>query len=135
MKLALFLCLISVSLFAQKKKEDLDKKSTGLLDSTFNFKKYNTDCNCPLQKPGDRFPDSHPNAKYLNDTTLWEWKEVDVWGNGKLEKIYDLKPQYKDTLKRNDGSYIEVPVWLKNPNWKKPKAIDSTLLKKTLLNL
>ena len=54
-------------------------------------------------------PDFHPNAKYINDTTLWEWKEVD-FGGGWKEKVYGLKPQYQDTLHRNDGSVIEVLV-------------------------
>jgi len=73
-----------------------------------------------MVKPGEKFPGAHPNAKYLNDTTLWEWRDVD-FGGGWREKVYDLKPQYKDTLHAYDGSVIEVPVWLKNPNWKKPE--------------
>lgn len=117
--------LISVSAFAQQKDstksswdefQELTKKWDKYKDRLYEPDK----CNCPL-KPGQRVPDNHPNAKWLNDSTLWEWREEDVWGTGQMEKIYDLKPQYKDTLKRNDGSYIEVPVWLKNPNWKKPE--------------
>jgi hypothetical protein len=42
------------------------------------------------------------------------------FGGGWKEKVYDIKPQYKDTLRRNDGSVVEVSVWLKDPNWKKP---------------
>jgi len=49
-------------------------------------------------------------------------------GNGKPEKIYDLKQQYKDTLKLNDGTFMEVPVWLKNPNWKKPEETPKPIL-------
>lgn len=81
------------------------------------------DCQCPyIYKPGEKVPDFHPNAKYLNDSTLWEWKEVD-FGGGWKQQLYDLKPQYKDTLHRYDGSVIEVPIWIKDPNWIKPEAI------------
>jgi len=73
---------------------------------------------CPMVKPGEKFPESHPNARYLNDTTLWEWKEGPFPGT----KVYGLKPQYLDTLIRNDGSVIEVPVWLKNPDWERIEA-------------
>lgn len=125
MKLVPLLLLISVSAFAQQK--DTTKVSFEDFKQLMqkweerNNKLYEPDrCQCPL-KPGQRVPDNHPNAKWLNDSTLWEWREEDVWGTGQLEKIYDLKPQYKDTLKRNDGSYIEVPIWIKNPNWKKPE--------------
>lgn len=68
--------------------------------------------------PGKPVPDYHPNAKFINDTYLWEWKTVklaDFWE----EKVYNLKPQYKDTLVRNDGSVIEVPIWIKYPGWVK----------------
>jgi hypothetical protein len=140
MKLALFLCFISVAAFAQVKKEKPVKKNTADtlgtedMDKTFEelwngvkYRQYSPDeCRCPQYKPGDRFPDSHPNAKYLNDTTLWEWRDVD-FGNGMHSKVFDLKQQYKDTLHTYDGDVVEVPVWLKNPNWKKP--VDSTQLK------
>jgi len=47
-----------------------------------------------------------------------------VWTTVRLadfweERIYDLKPQYKDTLTRYDSSVIEVPVWIKDPGWGK----------------
>ncbi len=134
MKLIPLLLLISVSTFAQQKE---NKKALDELDSLWSKYKYRTyepdKCNCPTLKPGDRFPESHPNAKYLNDTTLWEWREVDVWGTGKMEKIYDLKPQYKDTIIRNDGTPFEVPIWLKNPNWKKPEEKPDLTKKSTIL--
>jgi hypothetical protein len=133
MKLVPFLLLISVSAFSQQKE---NKKALDELDSLWSKYKYRTyepdKCNCPL-KPGQRVHDSHPNAKWLNDSTLWEWREVDVWGNGQLEKIYDLKPQYKDTIIRNDGTPFEVPVWLKNPNWKKPEEKPDLTKKSTIL--
>jgi hypothetical protein len=27
--------------------------------------------------------------------------------------VYDLKPQYKDTITLNDGTIMEVPIWFK----------------------
>ena len=75
---------------------------------------------CPefIPVPGEPVPEHMPYAKYINDTSMWEWKTVklaDFWE----EKIYDLKPQYKDTLIRIDGSVIEVPLWIKDPDWVK----------------
>jgi hypothetical protein len=66
--------------------------------------------------PGVPVPDDFPYAGYANDTATWEWTTVRLayfWE----ERIYDLKPQYKDTLTRDDGSVIEVPVWIKDPGW------------------
>ena len=49
-----------------------------------------------------------------------EWVPLNIEGL-KLKAIYDLQPQYKDTLVRNDGSVIDVPIWVKYPDWKKDK--------------
>ena len=79
------------------------------------------DCRgCPMVRPGGRYPDNHPNAGYLNDTTLWEWREVDMGKPFGKQKVYDLKPQYVDTIRTYDGEVVEVPVWVKYPGWKKP---------------
>lgn len=79
---------------------------------------YNSQpCVCPfIPQQGERVTDEHPNAKYINDTTLWHWIE-DPFGR----KMYDVKPQYKKTIVRNNGSTIDVPVWLDDPNWTKPE--------------
>lgn len=94
--------------------------STGyayLLDS-FGARFYNVGGCCSGFVPvsGEPVPDYHPNAKFINDESLWEWKTVklaDFWE----ERVYDVKTQYKDTLIRNDGSVIEVPIWVKYPDW------------------
>ena len=107
--------LLTVSAFAQ------DATKTKADSAVYDFGERIYDprpCSgCPMNKPGEPVSDKHPNARFLNDTTLWEWTEGPYPGT----KVYDLKPQYKDTLIRNDGSVIEVPVWLKNPNWIKPE--------------
>lgn len=89
----------------------------------YGFRYFNTlPCGgCPVKKPGDKVQSYHPNSKFVNDTTLWEWREEDIYNTGNPIKVYDLKPPYKDTLIRNDGSVIEVPIWIKNPNWEKPE--------------
>jgi len=133
MKLALVLCLISFAASAQVSKPNAGKDSPAFkyvpdsldlaMDSLWsNFKKYKIDdCHCGyLPKPGEKVSDFHPNAKYLNDTTLWEWKEVD-FGGGWKEKVYGLKPQYSDTLHTYDGEVVNVPIWIKYPDWKKPE--------------
>lgn len=111
MKAALFiLFILPLGVFAQEP----DTDSLG-----YEFRTYNTKpCSgCPKVKPGEKFPDTHPNAHRLNDTTLWEWKEGPYPGM----KVYGLKPQYLDTLIRNDGSVIKVPIWMKDPDWGKPE--------------
>lgn len=105
-----FLFALPLALFAQQ----FDTDSLGYLFRTFDTKPCS---GCPMVKPGEKFPDTHPNAHRLNDTTLWEWVDGPYPGT----KIYGLKPQYKDTIIRNDGSVIEVPVWIKNPYWVKPE--------------
>lgn len=102
-------------IFAQQKKD-----TTDLLN--FEFRHYDiTPCQtCPL-KPGDKVPYAHPYAKYINDESLWEWREIDL-GVGKPQKVYDLKPQYKDTLRCNDGTIMEVPFWIKNNSKKNRKT-------------
>lgn len=103
MKLFFILCLVPLALTAQNK------------DSIRPL--YNSQpCVCPaILEPGEPVPDTHPNAKYLNDTTLWHWVDG-PYGS----KMYDLKPEYKDTIHRYNGSVIEIPIWEKYPNWKKP---------------
>lgn len=98
-----FVCLIPLALTAQNK------------DSIRPL--YNSQpCVCPLiPQQGERVPDEHPRAKYINDTTLWHWIE-DPFGR----KIYEVKPEYKDTITRYNGSVIEIPIWEKYPDWKKP---------------
>ena len=77
---------------------------------------YNNQCMCPMIfEPGKKVPEWHPNAKWINDEDLWEWVEGPFG-----EKIYDVKAEYTDTLRRNDGSFIMVGKWHKDPNWVKP---------------
>jgi len=117
MKKNLFISLLFTCNFisAQQKKD-----TTDLLN--FEFRHYDiTPCQtCPL-KPGDKVPYTHPYAKSINDESLWEWREIDL-GVGKPQKVYDLKPQYKDTLRCNDGTIMEVPFWIKNNTKKKRKT-------------
>ena len=81
-------------------------------------------CNCPEARmiPGkpETYPKDRTYSKFLNDTSLWEWVPLNIEGL-KQKAIYDLKPQYKDTIVRNDGSIVEVPIWVKYPDWKKDK--------------
>ena len=63
----------------------------------------------------------NPYQKYIDDKNLWEWVAIDL-GVGEPQKVYDLKPQYKDTLKLKDGTIMEVPFWIKKDSPKKPKT-------------
>lgn len=104
------------NLFAQYNLDTLKEYESRFYDPRF--------CVCPAYqtKPGEKVSEAHPNAKFLNDTSLWEWKKVTLGYYGETE-VYDLKPQYKDTIITNSGSVVEVPVWLKYPEWKKEEAI------------
>lgn len=68
---------------------------------------------CPQASPRDT-----AFAEFYRDTSLWEWVPLNIEGLDQ-KTIYGLKPQYKDTLVRSDGSVVEVPVWVKYPGWKK----------------
>ena len=105
-------------------KQDSILKDTALF-SMYGARFYNIDyCCCPQAKmiPGkpETYPKDTPYYKFLSDTSLWEWVPLNIEGLDQ-KTIYDLKPQYKDTLVRNDGSVIEVPIWIKYPDWRKGK--------------
>ena len=126
------LCFVSYFVFSQNQEQwdSLENFIYNLGDSAgydyffddFGARFYNFgDCSPDyIPVPGEPVPDYHPNARYINDTSLWEWVPLDFEGiKIKQTHIYDLKPQYKDTLVRNDGSVIEVPIWVKYPGWVK----------------
>jgi hypothetical protein len=91
---------------AQQKKD-----TTELLE--YNFRWFGTDpCKSCPPEPKKKVPSVNPYQKYIDDKSLWEWTSIDL-GVGKPQKVYDLKPQYKDTITLNDGTIIEVPIWFK----------------------
>jgi hypothetical protein len=105
-------------------KQDSILKDTALL-RMYGARLYDMDyCDCPQAEviPGrpETYPKGTPYYKFLSDTSLWEWVPLNIEGIDQ-KAIYDLKPQYKDTLVRNDGSVVEVPIWIKYPDWKKDK--------------
>ena len=120
----LFGFMLSVSAVNAQYNKDSLLKDTAFM-RMYGARFYNIDyCNCPQAKmiPGkpETYPQDMPYSKLLNDTSLWEWVPLNIEGL-KQKAIYDLKPQYKDTLVRNDGSVVEVPIWVKYPDWKKGK--------------
>ena len=70
----------------------------------------------------ETYPKDMPNSRFLNDTSLWEWVPLNI-ESIKQMAIYDLRPQYKDTLIRNDSSVVEAPIWVKYPDWKRINEI------------
>ena len=111
----LLLFLVSCSALAQQKKDTTELYYYGA-------RWYGTDpCkNCPFEDK-KKVASVNPYQKYIDDKNLWEWRTIDL-GVGEPQKVYDLKPQYKDTLKLKDGSIMEVPFWIKKNSTKKPKT-------------
>jgi hypothetical protein len=99
----LFVC---GSALAQQKKDSIELLA-------YNFRWFGNDpCkNCPPE-PKNKKPFVNPYQKYTDDKSLWEWRTIKL-SVGKPQKVYDLKPQYKDTITLNDGTIMEVPIWFK----------------------
>lgn len=107
--------LISSLTNAQQKKD-----TTKVLN--FEYRWFGTDpCKSCPPEPKKKVAYVNPYQKYIDDKSLWEWRDLGL-GVGKPQKVYDLKPQYKDTLKLNDGTIMEVPFWIKKNSTKKPKT-------------
>ena len=101
----------------------LDSLWIQLSDEDYEPRYYNLDnCACPLysRKPGEPVPDFFPYARFSNDTSLWQWRTIKLGDRWEYD-VYEIKPQYKDTLITYDGRVVDVPMWIKYPGWTKPE--------------
>lgn len=144
------ICLLSILLFltacgvSRKSPWHSDKykpyyTSSSPADNTYDdasntgISIYNRGCSCPppMEMKDGRpvVPENHPRANYLNDTTYWEWKNVSD-EHPEYGKVYDLKPQYLDSMRTYDGEWVKVSKWMAEEEREKDKTYTDSIFVK-----